>query len=173
MATYRKTAKGIAEISTRANKLPQKVRTALILVDGRRTDGELSSMLPLEADTSLQWLSDTGFIELADSSANASQWGQTTSGAASSLHAPTVPGPLQALAQASEARDLIELIQRGSVRHLAEQLGPMADQLAIRIERSQSRAELKPLLEIGFQVLSNVRGAQVAEEFHAKYLEEL
>lgn len=172
MATYRKTAKGIAEISTRANKLPQKVRTALILVDGRRTDDELSSMLPLESDTSLQWLSDTGFIELADTSANASQWGQTVSGAASTLNASTIPASLSP-EQASEARHLIELIQRGSVRHLAEQLGPMADQLAIRIERSKTRAELKPLLEIGFQVLSNMRGAQVAEEFHAKYLEEL
>mgnify|MGYP003549020175 CR=1 FL=1 len=50
MATYRKTAKGLAEISTRANKLPPRLPTALILVDGRRSDGELSSMLPQEAE---------------------------------------------------------------------------------------------------------------------------
>ncbi len=73
MATYRKTAKGLAEIATRANKLPPRLRTALILVDGRRTDDELSSMLPKEADETLRWLSDSGFIEVDHSTANASQ----------------------------------------------------------------------------------------------------
>jgi hypothetical protein len=66
MATlYRKTEKGQAEVATRAHHLPQRLRAALILVDGRRTDDELTSILPGEATSTLNWLTESGFIEIA------------------------------------------------------------------------------------------------------------
>ena len=213
MATYRKTAKGLAEISTRANKLPPRVRTALILVDGRRTDFELSTMLATEADATLRWLSDSGFIEVDHAApgtiaspasgapstmpapaANTSQWPASTTGtdtlpprslrslppegAAPAWERPgggagpdTVPSPPREPPPA--ARKPIAQIQREVVRELTELVGPMADNINMKIEKSRSREELKPLLEIAFQVLANTRGSTAAQSFREKHIEGL
>lgn len=168
MATYRKTAKGLAEIATRANKLTPQFRAALILVDGRRTDSDLSTMLPKQATETLRWLTDSGFIEVSQS-ANASQW------SASSLSNDT-QSDMRASAprvQPPAASKPIAQIQREAVRELMDQIGPMAEGLAMKIEKSRSREELKPLMEIAFQVLSNTRGSQAAQTFRAKHIDGL
>ncbi len=180
MATYRKTAKGLAEISTRANRLPPRYRTALILVDGRRTDADLESILPIEADATLRWLTDSGFIEIDQRAANTSQWGSTVS-SASTLGPSTIADTRCSAAGDSSsaslgdlppaARKAIAQIQRESVRDLTELVGPMAEGIAMKIEKSRSREELKPLLEIAFQVLSNTRGSAVAQAFRARHID--
>ena len=60
-----KTAKGVAEIQTRAYKLPQKKRSLLILVDGTRSVAELVARFPMFPDVMqiLQELADEGFVE--------------------------------------------------------------------------------------------------------------
>ena len=45
---YRKTAKGMAEIETRVHRLAPRLRGALILVDGRKTDDELATLILAE-----------------------------------------------------------------------------------------------------------------------------
>ena len=170
MATYRKTAKGLAEIATRANKLPPRFRTALILVDGRRTTNELSSMLPQEADETLRWLTDSGFIELDHNASNASQWPAGTS--ASTLGPNTVPETRSTPSELPPAaRKPIAQIQREAVRELTELVGPMAEAISLKIEKSRSREELLSLLEIAFQVLSNTRGTTVAQGFRARHID--
>jgi len=65
MATiYRKTAKGQAEIETRAHRLPPRLRSALILVDGRRSDEELQRLILVQPQQMLQQLDAQGFIEV-------------------------------------------------------------------------------------------------------------
>ncbi len=167
MPTYRKTAKGLAEMATRANKLQPRFRTALILVDGRRTDTELSSMLPHEADETLRWLSDSGFIEMDHASANASEWGATMPGSTSSR--PDTGATPREVPPA--ARKPIAQIQREAVRELTELVGPVAEGISLKIEKARSREELGPLLEIAFQVLSNTRGNTVAQAFRAKHID--
>jgi hypothetical protein len=166
MATYRKTAKGLAEIATRANKLPPRFRTALILVDGRRTDGELSSILPQEADETLRWLSDSGFIEVDHNAANTGQWQASVPSAATAPEMRTTPREVP-----PAARKPIAQIQREAVRELTELVGPMAEAISLKIEKSRSREELAPLLEIAFQVLSNTRGTSVAQGFRARHID--
>ncbi len=64
-AVYAKTEKGKEEIATRKHGLPQPLRFALILVDGRSTLAQLldrGAGLPNLGD-SLQMLLDMGFIE--------------------------------------------------------------------------------------------------------------
>lgn len=61
--TYRKTAKGQAEIETRVNRLAQRLRMALIMVDGRRSDEELARLIPAEAIEVLSILLEAGYIE--------------------------------------------------------------------------------------------------------------
>ncbi len=168
MPTYRKTAKGLAEMATRANKLQPRFRTALILVDGRRSEAELSSMLPHEADETLRWLTDSGFIEVDHASANASQWGSATPGGTTSEPDAGVT-PREVVPPS--ARKPIAQIQRDAVRELTELVGPVAEGISLKIEKARSREELGPLLEIAFQVLSNTRGNTVAQAFRAKHID--
>jgi hypothetical protein len=61
---YRKTEKGQAEVNTRQNQLALKLRSALIMVDGRRSDDELIGMLPGGSDELLRILLSEGYIEV-------------------------------------------------------------------------------------------------------------
>ena len=61
---YRKTEKGLAEVSTRRNRLPLKLRSALIMVDGKRSDDELADMMPGETLELLAALLSEGYIEV-------------------------------------------------------------------------------------------------------------
>src|SRR5919112_290293 len=51
---YRKTAEGQAEIETRVRKLSPRLRSALIMIDGKRTDEELRKLLAQQADETLR-----------------------------------------------------------------------------------------------------------------------
>ena len=61
---YRKTEKGQTEVSTRQNQLVMKLRSALIMVDGKRSDDELAGMIPGDARELLQVLLSEGYIEI-------------------------------------------------------------------------------------------------------------
>lgn len=66
---FRKTAKGVHEIETRAYRLPLRVRNVLILVDGRRDVTALRGLVPQQVDDMLDMLVAQAFIEAAGQSA--------------------------------------------------------------------------------------------------------
>lgn len=61
-----KTARGHDEMRSRTHRLPQKLRTLLITVDGNATAGELIARLggTAETEANLQALINQGFIEI-------------------------------------------------------------------------------------------------------------
>lgn len=61
---YAKTAQGQDEIATRAHRLPARLRTILIMVDGRQSVAELvaKSPMPEETENLLATLQEGGFI---------------------------------------------------------------------------------------------------------------
>jgi len=61
---YRKTERGQTEIATRQYKLAPRLRSALVVVDGKRSQFELASMIAGEPQETLQALLEAGFIEL-------------------------------------------------------------------------------------------------------------
>ena len=63
-----------------------------------------------------------------------------------------------------------DALRRDAVRQLNDHLGPAAETVAIKIERSKSMPELRPLLALGAQMLRDVRGAAVAEAFAARFI---
>jgi hypothetical protein len=145
---YRKTAKGLAEIETRAHRLAPRTRSALILVDGRRSDDDLRQMLQRGADDALAALLAGGFIEASGAAP-----------AAAPRAAPSRPAPLLSL------QDL----RREAARLLTEQVGPLGDAVAIRIERSKTPEELRVAVGLAAQVLLNTRGRQAAESYAARF----
>ena len=141
---FRKTAKGLSEIETRANRLPPRLRSMLILVDGKRDAGDLKRLVAQEADETLLALAEQGFIEAV---------GETLD----RLDKQGTPAPKPNV-------DLLA-VRRQAARALKEELGPSARLLVIRIERARSAEELKPLLSQAVQLVVAARGRTAAAAF--------
>lgn len=153
---FRKTAKGISEIETRAHRLPPRLRSTLILVDGKRDSADLKLLVSQQAEETLQALVDQGFIEAV---------GETVR-AAPPPAAPVAAAP--AAAYAVKTPDFVTL-RRDAVRALNDALGPAAESLAIRMEKSRDLAELQPLLAQAVKLVAGARGAAAAEAFAARF----
>lgn len=142
---FRKTAKGVDEIQTRAHRLAPRSRNALILVDGQRSDEDLGRLIQLQAAETLQALAAGGFIE-----------------AVASAVAP-------ATAQAPPAAPLrpidVALVRREAVRRLTDLVGPAGEDLCIRMERCKDIDALRPLLANARQIIVNTRGALAAAQY--------
>ena len=162
MATiYRKTRKGQLEIETRALKLAPRLRSLLILVDGRRSDDELVQMMPAAGLESLLALATEGLIEVIGVTSSGPSAAQREA-AAAAAPAPN-PAPPAAPARSFEQR------RREMVRALTDQVGPMSETLAIRIERASSAADLAPLVEAAANMVGNVRGRASADAFRQRF----
>jgi len=142
---YRKTEKGLTEVETRAHRLPPRLRTALIIVDGRRTDIELQTLIPQQAAEVLASLLEGGFIEEAG-----------------------LPQPPMAAVPAPAAQTF-EAIRRDAVAHLTELLGPVGEALAQRMERCRDASELRPLLGTAFQIIASTRNRPLAQEYIGRF----
>lgn len=166
MATiYRKTAKGHAEIETRALRLPPRLRSALILVDGRRSDDELRKLVLQQPDETLRTLAGEGFIEIIAIT-------QDAPGArAAPPLAPPRPAatPPPAAAPAAPARSF-ESTRATAVRAFTDMVGPMAEALAIKMERARNFDELRPLVQTAQSIIGNARGGQAAADYAARVL---
>jgi hypothetical protein len=163
MATiYRKTAKAQEEIDTRAHRLVPRLRTALILVDGRRSDDELRKMIMLQADETLGALLAQGFIEVAGEV----EAPRPRPAAAPVAHAAGVPVP----AVAAPSGKAFEQQRRGAVRAFTDLVGPMGEVLAMKMEKARSADELRPLLETARQIIANSRGGSSAAQFAERHL---
>ena len=139
-AIYRKTSKGLTELGTRALKLSPRLRSLLILIDGRRSDDELLRIVPALGAEGVQALLTEGLIELI---------GVTNDVAPSSARAepaepPRKPAPTPSTGPATPA---LQPLRRDLVRALTDLAGPLAEPMAIKIERAGSRAELSALQE--------------------------
>lgn len=148
---HRKTAKGLAEIETRAHRLPPRLRSALILVDGKRSDEELSRMVLQDPDGTLKALEEGGFIEAV----------------AAPAPAPRAAAP--AAAPAVAAGPSFETTRREAVRALTDLVGPMAEALSLRMEKARSAEELRPLLGLAMTIIANTRGRQMATDYGRRF----
>lgn len=178
---YRKTDKGHAEIETRAHRLTPRLRQALILTDGKRSLDDLRKLLGPAPDEVLQALAAQGFIEAVV--AQATQALNRPAGPVVTAQRVAPPGPAGGAAAPSPAgvassaptRPLtvvrpIEELRREAVRALNDLLGPMAESIALKIERARTPEELAPLLATAQQIVRNARGPQAAAGFAARFL---
>jgi hypothetical protein len=162
MATvYRKTDKGQAEIETRAHRLVPRLRTALILVDGKRSGDDLAGLIANEPAQTLQTLLEQGFIEAFEVAPSRS---------AAPARPPVETPPAEAAPPAGDPK-AFERRKREAVRFLTEQVGPMAEAIGIRIEKTSDWTQLLPALQLGQQILTNTRGAGVAGEFGRLFID--
>ena len=160
---YRKTAEGQAEIETRVRKLSPRLRSALIVVDGKRTDEDLGKLLPQQAAETLQTLVEQGLIEPMQTSPQRATARPTSAPA---------PAPAASAAPAPEApvRDFATL-RREAVRAVNELLGPMGEMVALKLEQAKTPEDLRNALERAVTVIGNARGGAAAVQFARQFIE--
>lgn len=158
---FRKTAKGLAEIDTRAHRLPPRSRSMLILVDGKRDVEDLKTLVTVQAEECLQALSEQGFIEAV---------GETVRNAPAPAVAAPAP-PAYGASPATPAASVADVdgLRRAAVRALNDALGPGAETLAMRLERARTLEELQLLFAQGAKLLAAARGQAAAAAFAERF----
>lgn len=152
---FRKTAKGLAEIETRAHRLSPRLRALLIMVDGKRDLAALEALVPQQAEAALNELMSQGFIEAAGETPAA----PAAAPPAAAPAAPPAPSP---------ALDF-EKLRREAVRALTDIAGPAAETVAMRMEKARNADELRPLIAQAAQTVANMRGRSAAEAYAARF----
>lgn len=150
---FRKTALGQTEIETRALRLPPRLRSLLILIDGKRDSAALATLVPQQLEAALQELHGLGLVETIEPAAPPAPVRPV---------APPAPSPAAAFEQ----------LRREAVRALNDALGPHAESLALRMEKARTPEELRPLLTQATQALDNLRGRAAGAAYAQKFLPE-
>ena len=154
-AIYRKTASGQAEVGSKAHHLPPRARSLLIMVDGQRDVETLRGMLGPAIDEGLELLLREGLIE--------------QSGSTRPAKAPVSAPPAAA---ARPPAPSFEETRRAAARAVTEALGPMADSVAMRIERAKTPADLQTALQIAAGAIADISTSARAEAFRQRFLPE-
>ena len=155
---YAKTPLGLHEIATRERRLSPRLRSALILVDGKRDEEELARLIQ-NADETLQALLEAQLIAaVAGKSAR------------SSRPAELEPEPAPATAPGGLSAADLATLRRDAVRALNDLLGPEAESLALRLERAADEDQLRAGLERAVQYIANARGGGAAASFATRFL---
>ncbi len=147
-AIYRKSDKGAEAIATRGHGVGGKLRMLLILVDGKKNVEELTRLAAGMGESAqlLEQLEADGFIEALPGAAAARPVGGPSVSAGADL------GKLKSLA----------------TRLLLEQLGPLADELSLKIEATRDLSQFVEAMKRAYTVVRDVKGQAAADRFGAE-----
>lgn len=154
-ATFQKSAKGVEAIATRQHGLGPKQRSMLILVDGKRGFDELARLAAALGDPALllDELAAGGFVEPVAGPGGSGQQ--------------AMPAPTAGEAPAPPVISLPDA-KRLAVRKLTDAMGPMAEDLCLRIEGARTVPEFQAAVVRAEGLLRQARGGAVADAFAAE-----
>lgn len=156
---YQKTQKGSEAVANRHSGLAPRLRSLLIMVDGKRSYAELTTMAAALGDPQrLSELEAEGLVAPAVAE-------EKTMPAA--LEPADVPPKPAAAAAPQRAANLAQA-QRFSSHLLEHLLGPMAEPLCIKIEGARDLADFVAVIKRAREIVREIRGAAEAERFVAK-----
>lgn len=181
-----KTDKGRDAMARRAPELGPRLRSMLILVDGKRNAAELDKLgAGLGGGASLlEQLLEQGWIAPHDPNG---QPFQNTAPLADSppvpaaapasptAASPTVSPPSDAAAPAATVSPTLPFLdaRRLVVRFINDAAGPMGELTAIKVESCKTAAELLALLPRVREALQNYRGAATVQRFDQEIVPQL
>jgi len=148
---YRKTAKGLAEIETRVYRLSPRLRSVLIMIDGKRSDADLVQMLPQAAEV-LAALAQDDFI---------SEYTRTSA-------APAPPPPAPERTVIRPPQPTFEAMRKDVLRAFNDRLGPAGEGMAVKLERARNETEFRALLPAAVQLVTTLQGRDAGESFMAR-----
>jgi hypothetical protein len=147
---YRKTAKGLAEIETRVYRLSPRLRSVLIMIDGKRSDADLVQMLP-QAGEVLAALAQDDFI---------SEYTRTSTTAA--------PPPPVERTVIRPPQPTFEAMRKDVLRAFNDRLGPAGEGMAVKLEKARNETEFRALLPSAVQLVTTLQGRDAGESFMAR-----
>jgi hypothetical protein len=149
-AIYQKTDKGVQSLATRDPVLTPKLRSMLIMVDGKRGVDELGKLAAALGEPE-QLLAQLLALRMVEAVASATPPASESAGLSSA------PAPLAAV-PLSEAK-------RFAVRRLTDLLGPTAEDLCLRVESARTAADFKVVVKRAEAVLREFGGSDMAASF--------
>lgn len=151
-AIYRKSGKGTEAIASRS--LTGKLRTVLILVDGKKPVEELRRLVAGlgEAQDLLAQLEADGYLELVAAPAAAP--------ASSPIAVPSATKPA-----AAPPAPALAPVKQLATRLLLEALGPLADDLCLKIEAASTLPQFIEAMKRAYAMVREVRGQAAADRF--------
>ena len=166
---YTKTAKGQEAIATRSHSLAARMRSLLILVDGKRPQSALQALAAGFGDVPamLAALQSDGFITSTDAlAAPATARAPSSSQPAAAAGIVVLTAPANAPGQAAAAVALtLPQAKTFATRQLMQILGPTSDVLCLRVEAARNRQEFVEAIRRAYTVLADIRGRAQADLF--------
>ncbi|MBL8326502.1 MAG: hypothetical protein JNJ89_16235 [Rubrivivax sp.] len=155
---YRKTAKGLAEIETRVYRLSPRLRSVLIMIDGKRSDADLLQMLPQAAEV-LAALVQEDFI---------SEFTRVSATQAPPPPPPPPPPPAPERTVIRGPQPGFEAMRKDLLRAFNDRLGPAGEGMAVKLERARNETEFRALLPSAVQLMATLQGREAADAFTAR-----
>lgn len=149
-----KTDQGREALTGRPAGLGPRLRSLLIMVDGKRSVAEFDKLLGADAAPLLEQLAAQGWV----ASEGLATDGVAPDGAGGAAAATPVRAEAEPALPFADARRLV-------VRFINDQLGPMGEALALRIEGCKTPADLQALLPRVRDGLLNFKNAATVAQF--------
>lgn len=151
-----KTDQGREALTSRPAGLGPRLRSLLIMVDGKRSVAEFDKLLGADAAPLLEQLAAQGWVE-----SDAATAGAALNGAGGALAGVPVLTDAVSAAPALPFADARRLV----VRFVNDQLGPMGESLAMRVEGCKTPADLQAILPRVRDGLLNFKNAATVAQF--------
>jgi hypothetical protein len=156
---YHKTQKGMEAVANRQSGLAPRLRSLLIMVDGKRTGAELATMAAALGDPQrLSELEAEGLVAPAVAEEKTMPAALDPAEGAQQPAGTTPPQRATSLAQ----------VQRFSSHLLEHTLGPMAESMCIKIEGARDLADFVALIKRAREIVREIKGSADAERFVAQ-----
>lgn len=170
-----KTEKGRDAMARRVPELVPRLRSMLILVDGKRSASELDKLgAGLGGGGALlEQLLAHGWIAPLDGSVPFQNTVPFSDSGPAAVTAPTPMAVAEAPAAVAPAALPLADARRLVVRFVNDQVGPMGEQTAMRIESCKTAAELQSLLPRVRDALQNFRGTGTVQRFDQEIVPKL
>lgn len=175
---FAKTPKGSSEVAARGGGLTMAARRILIMIDGKRSVGELTAMLRSgEIETVIDLLESQGFIQRSSGASGGppTVFGNTRiDEPARELPPlpPLPPAPRETLEVNTVGNDIderplltIEEAKRRAVRELNDRLGPEAEIMSVRLEQTRTADELRERLREAERLVAGLLGEAAAADY--------
>lgn len=159
---FSKTDAGREALANRPPSLGPRLRSLLIMIDGKRRVEEFNQLLGGDGAVALlEQLEQQGWIDAPRAAAPAAPVAPV---------APAGAAPSAPQAASGAASVVIEVLplaeaRKGVVRFINDQLGPMGESLAMKVEGCKTAAELQAQLPRIRDGLRNMKGAGVVQQF--------
>ena len=156
---FSKTDAGREALASRPPALGPRLRSLLIMVDGKRRVEEFNQLLGGDgAINLLEQLQQQGWIDAPRAAAPVPAPVTAAAPSAAAPEAGSTLPPVSDILPLAEAR-------KGVVRFINDQLGPMGESLAMKVEGCKNAADLQALLPRIRDGLRNLKGAGAVQQF--------